>query len=421
MKKIRALFSTPLLSAALLATTAGSFDSNANTNLINGELSRIEINRNITKTLNSAKFDEADQWISYQVEMEPNNGMPCCFQGEHHQGCRLDKRRNSWVTTNEVYEDSKTLNIYFKWNDNQPGDLFLAGSECAVNAGGNKIFELSTVSQKQSIEFLQRYIEPNTIASKQFGNKALAAIAMHQGVFAHDVLDKLANRSDDKLSRQAIFWLGEARNKAGYISLVNIVDDQKRTLKSRKKAVFALSQNSYPKSKQKLVQLATKENNEKIQGQAIFWLADSKHPETIDVIDTVLNSDASQYVKNKAIFSLSELDSDDSWRRLVEIAKYAPLLQLRKKAVFWLSQNHQRKAKPILLDIIKGNNPESVKIEAVFAVSQLTEPEATDGLLEIMTDTKNRHLRRKAIFWLGQSSDPRALAALEDIFTASIN
>lgn len=395
--------------------------ANASSNLVNGQVSRIEIKQSISKTLDASNLNNTEQWISYQVDMEPDNGMPCCFQGDNHKSCSLEKRSNSWGTTHGNQEKSKVLNLYFKWQDNQPTELFFAGSECPVDAGGSKVLEITSVSQQQSIDFLKQFVEPNTNSKYRKNSKALAGIAMHRGERAHKLLDELANRSDDKISRKAIFWLGEARNKAGYHSLVEILDDKNRNINTRAKAIFALSQNSFPDSKQKLVELATTSENAKIQSKAIFWLADSKHPETINVIDKVLKSDVSSSVKKKAIFGLSELNTDESWRRLVNIAKNEEYPQIREKAIFWLSQNHQRNAKPILLDIIYGRNPQSVKIKTVFALSQLSEQDATDGLLEVMKNSENRKVRRKAIFWLGQSTDPRALTALEEILTASID
>lgn len=414
------IFKTALCMALMALASLQSY-ANAASNLINGQPSSVEIKRSISKTLNAANLENADQWVSYQVDMEPENGMPCCFQGDNHEGCALDKRSNSWGTSHGNDEDSKVLNLYFKWKDNHPTELFFAGSECAVDAGGSKVLNLTKVSQQQSLDFLKQFVDPNTGSKKLKNKKALAGIALHRGELAHKLLVQLANRSDDKLSRQAVFWLGEARNKAGYESLVDILEDKNRNVNTRAKAVFALSQNSYPDAKRKLVELAMNSKDTKIQSKAIFWLADSKHPETINVIDKVLKSEVSYSVKKKAVFGLSELNTDKSWQRLIEIAKNDEYPRVREKAIFWLSQNHQRNAKPILLDIIYGRNPQSIKIKTVFAMSQLAEPDATDGLLEVMKNAENNKVRRKAIFWLGQSNDPRALTALEDILTASID
>jgi hypothetical protein len=163
--------------------------------------------------------------------------------------------------------------------------LFFAGSECAINADGEQVFEVSNVNQKQSLHFLSAYLKPATDrsdingsntsdlnvsrSSRHLTRKALAGIAMHKVDKAHEVLEQLANRTDDKLARQSI-----------------------------------------------------------------FWLADLKHPKASSVIDSVLKSEASDYVKKKAIFGLFELNTDDSWLRLVNIAKSQDYPTIRKEAIF---------------------------------------------------------------------------------------
>ena len=395
---------------------------NATSNLLNGEVKPITVKNSILKTIdkNESKLD--GQWISYQVEMEPSNGMPCCFRGSDQIGCNLEKRSNVWGTHHNE-EDSKVLHLYFKWQDNQPSDIFYAGSECPVDASDNKVFSLTGISQKQSVQFLSKYINSANAdkVQKRAARRALSGVAMHKGKFAHNYLDKLANQSDDKISREAIFWLGEARNKAGYESLVDILDDDDRSIKVREKAVFALSENQYKKSAEKLVELALAAKEPKIQAKAIFWLADSNHPKTIEVVDEILSSDAGERVKKKAVFALSELDTDKSWQKLVQIAKRKDNSEVRRQAIFWLSQNENRDAKSVLLSIINDANQESIKVKAVFGLSQLNEKDATDGLLEVLKSADSRRVRKKALFWLGQSDDPRALKALEDILTASID
>ncbi|MBV1910625.1 MAG: HEAT repeat domain-containing protein, partial [Kangiellaceae bacterium] len=367
-----------------------------------------------------------DNWLTYRIAMEPKNGMPCCFQGRNQVECSLSKRRNSWGTTSELSEDSKTLDIFFRLQDGKPQDLFFAGSECPVNAESKKVFTLANVSQEKSIRFLTELVKDELDSDgKELahtkGNKALAGLALHQGDRAHESLVEFANSKHKKLARKAVFWLGEARNKAGYSSLVKILDDSHLDNKLKEHAVFSLSQNSEPRAMVKLIELAKSAGSDKIRSKAIFWLAEKRHTEVLTVIDDILASDESEFLKKKAVFALSEFGTDESWQKLVAVATEKNNSKSREQAIFWLSQTRDRNAKPILLSIIDGANPESIKIKTVFALSQLKEPDATDGLIYVMKKSQSRQLKKKAMFWLGQSNSPRALEVLEQVLTASVD
>ncbi|TQV89360.1 HEAT repeat domain-containing protein [Aliikangiella coralliicola] len=391
------------------------------THLSNGEIRKVNAEKSIEKTI-EAQDIKGDTWFTYQVEMEPNNGMPCCYRGDEQRGCSLERRANSWGSTHDHYEDSKVLNIYFRWKNNKPTELFYAGSECAVDAGGKVVYQLDGVDAKQSVRFLSSYVDDtNKKVKRRFVDKVVAGIALHKGDIAHRQLDQFSRSDKRKLSHNAIFWLGEARNTAGYESLVKILEDDERSVKSRSKAIFALSLNSDERAVDRLVEYAKNNSNKKIQGEAIFWLSQSFKSEALEVIRDIFSSDASNHVKKKAVFALSQIDTDASWEQLVQLAKGDANPRVRKEAIFWLSQNHKREAKSVLLEIIRGDSSRSIKEKAVFAISQLSGKEAISGLIEVIKTANNKSIKKKALFWLGQSDDPEALALIEEILTASVD
>ncbi len=412
-----------ILNSLLITLLIIPFAIKANASLINAKTNQVVVKRDIVSTINSANLKEKSNWISYQVEMEPQNGMPCCFEGNNAIGCSLSERRNSWGMNQDREEDSKILTIYFNWIDNKPSELFLSGSECGVDAGGKVVTLLSKVSQQQSIHFLQRYLTVRDNKShRQVSNKVLTAIALHKGGLAQNTLEKLANSADGKINHQAIFWLGEARNRDGYKALVKIIDNTDRKISTRKKVVFALSQNSFEKAKVKLKQLALKTGQDRIQAEAIFWLAQSQDNHAANVIEKVLTSDASRFVMKKAVFALHEIKGPESWDKLVSLAKDNANQDIRKEAIFWLSQRHDKDASSVLLQIIRQeSSSRSIKDKTVFAISQLKEPYATNTLIQLIKGSDGRFVKKKALFWLGQSNQPEAMEVLEDILTASIN
>lgn len=407
-----------LIKTSVFAISLASLSAVAVENLTNAQLSSLEVRKNINSTLKRSN----DTWVTYQVEMEANNGMPCCYQGKDSLGCRLDKRVNSWGSHRKDESDSKVLDIYFKWQNQQASELFYAGSECPVNAAGQKVVSIKDVSQKQSIQFLEQYLSPYGKAeNKRISSKALAGIALHRGDYAQKKLEEFSSSDNSRLSKNAIFWLGEARNKAGYDVLVDILDDSGRSSKIKEKAVFALTQSDYPKAMDKVVELAKDNDNERVQEKAVFWLGQTEHPQAAEIIESIFTSNASHRVKEKAVFALSELNTDSSWKRLVKLAQSDEYPGIREKAIFWVSQNNKRDAHRVLMDIIDGPNPESVKVKAVFGLSQLSNELATSSLIQVMKTAESKRVRKKALFWLGQSDDPKALEAIESVLTAAIN
>ncbi len=374
----------------------------------------------LSTTLKS-QAGSADQWFTYQVAMEPGNGMPCCFANNKNwgndakRGCSLENNHSSWGN-GHLDDDSSTLDIYFQWDDGKPTKLFFAGSECPVDAAGHTVVDVKGVSQRSSLEFLSEALQTND--GRRGSSRLIGAIAMHEGDYAQQKMEQLSNNASEDTRHKAIFWLGQARGKAGFEALVDIVDDNNKAMDDRTKAIFGLSENSFEQAPNKLLQLAKSSREEQIQNKAIFWLAQSNNPQVINVIKDVLASSTSIEVKEKAVFSLSQLRSIEGWEMLVDLARTSEQGEVREKAIFWLSQGSKRgkrDAAPILLEILDGANPQSIKEKVVFALSQLPREQATTALVDVMKSSQSKAIKKKALFWLGQSNDPRAMEVIEQI------
>lgn len=371
---------------------------------------------------------DTNQWFSYQVKMEANNGMPCCFYNQDHQGksmrgCSLVERTNSWGSLHtDVRVDSNTLDIYFKSNKGKVEELFVAGSECPVNKNGLSVTSFSNVSQQQSVRFLARLTNSKNGSmgiAKKISSQALAAIAYHHGDYAHQQLVRMTQKEEPSIVQNAIFWLGQARNEAGLKSLNNILNSSEFELQDKKRAVFALSVNKSQGAKEELVALAKQPTVEAIRAEAIFWVAQNNLPQALEVIDHALETNNSRALHDKAVFSLSQLKSDEAWEKLTLIANQHSNLAVQKQAVFWLSQNKSRDAAEPLIKIALGYSPMPVREHAVFALSQLTQGNATRSLVKVLQSANERKIKKKAIFWLGQSKDEEALELIESIILAS--
>ncbi|MBL4672241.1 MAG: HEAT repeat domain-containing protein [Arenicella sp.] len=391
--------------------------AHATSKVMNGEQKLIEFHQSIAKTIDAVATNNG-QWFSYQVAMEPNNGMPCCLISDTESSCSLDNRVNSQSYSMRQSDNSKRLNIYFKINDGTPSDLFLAGKNCNVKVGGNTVYKIDNVAQKPSISFLNELIEGDT-QNTQISYSALAAIALHQGSDAHTVLESFANSETKELKHDSIFWLGQARNNAGYESLLTIVDDDTKDNKVRGQAVFALSVNSHENASKKLVQLAKHSANEAIQTKSVFWLAQNHKSKAINVIDYILLNSDNNAVRKKTVLALAQIRSKVSWQRLVGLAQTAADIEVQREAIFWLSQNEDENPRSILVALAKSKSPASVKKKAVFALSQLKPSQSTPALSELIETATEASIKKEAFFWLGQSDDPKALDYLERVLTSN--
>ncbi|WP_353410054.1 HEAT repeat domain-containing protein [Arenicella sp. 4NH20-0111] len=377
---------------------------------------QLSIKQRVVKTENSIS-DIGAQWFKYQVRMEPNNGMPCCLITNDQPVCTLEDRTNSWSSTLGELGDSKTLDIYFQVDKGRPVDLFFAGGECEVNVGRSKVVTLAGVSSQQSLMYLDNMTERGSELNG-LEHSALAAIALHQGHEAHALLNRYAEGNNEKRKYQAIFWLGEARNAAGYDSLLRYIEtDQER--KTVAKAVFALSLNSDQRSPIKLEQLAKFGRSDQIQSEAIFWLAQHYPSMAMSAINHIIDNNQSELVRGKAVLSLAQIGSDESWAKLTGLAKNAFNQETQKEAIFWLSQNHRRNPVPTLMEIVGSNSPEAVKKKAVFSISQVRPSVSTTALRDLIDGPFTASVKKEALFWLGQSEDPLALDFLEGILTAT--
>lgn len=411
-------FGKILLKVFCLLLLLNTIYSNAADNLIQSDLQSIEVVGTIAETINKMSNAEG-RWFTYQVQMEPNNGMPCCLISNSESICSLDKRSNSWSISTNRHENSKLLNIYFKMANQVPTDLFLAGSECKIEVDDNIVTGFGNVTEQQSLIFLKPFVHGNNDKHRggSIADKVLAAIALHKGVVAHELLEEFVSGDNIKLRHKSVFWLGEARNKNGYDSLLGIVDDTSNNTKTLIQAIFALSVNSYDKSSDKLVELAKTNRNTKIQGEAVFWLAQNHKDKAAAVIDYLLLNSGDIEVKKKTVFSLAQIKTKQSWNQLIRLAQNNADRTVQEEAIFWLSQDEHNDPVSVLMTLATSNESQSIQKKAVFALSQLRPDKSIPALMGLMMSSSSKLVKKEALFWLGQSHDPKALDYLESVLT----
>jgi len=375
-------------------------------------LAEVPMVESIQVTLDALSLNEPS-WVTYQVDIAPNSGTPCCFDGgDKVASCSLDKASSNNIGVNMNPLVSKKLNIYFTWGAGDSLDFFYVGDRCPVKTKGHKLIRLSGVSQTSSIDFLSQYLSAE---DHQVVKDSLRGIALHKSERANSILSVIAGRDDSDIAKDAIFWLGATRNKFGYDYLQKIFRQQSRSNDILEQAVFALSQNNYAQASATLASMAKYHTNETVQAASLFWLSQNKLAGAEKIILHVIDGDFSDNLHHKALFALTQLNTGSSWKALVSIAKHHTNQQMREEAIFWLSQVGHDDAKAHLLAIINSDDALVFKDKAVFALSQLPAPHATQALVAVISSSTDKRVKKKALFWLGQSNDDSALDMIAKI------
>ena len=377
----------------------------------------VNLNGNVEATLK--KHVGKDGWAFYEVDMEPNNGMPCCYQKSGKQGCDLSKRKNYWGATHDSKsDDSDTLRVFYQWDGKAVSDLFIAGSECPVAVGNSVLTEIAQVSSKQSAQFLNQLV--NNARRDRINSSALAALANHKGSDAQNALQKLTRSNNQETRENAIFWMGQARNAAGFEFLDELLSDSSVDGNSKERAIFALSVNSDKRADQKLLSIAEKHGNQELRGKALFWLAQDSNKEALPLIKKILKQKNNEDLIDKTVFSLAEFKSQEARDLLKDIALQHQSSYVRSKAIFWLSQDRDEEAYDVLMKIVQEENTSrEIKESTVFAISQLNDKLAAKGLIELIQNSNDRTIKKKAIFWLGQMDSDEATSYIESLLVAA--
>lgn len=91
-----------------------------------------------------------------------------------------------------------------------------------------------------------------------------------------------------KTRKRAVFWLSQEAAEAATAGLEEIVDDDDEDRDVRKTAVFALSQRPADEGVPALIRVAKSSSDPAIRRQALFWLGQSEDPRAIALFEEIL-------------------------------------------------------------------------------------------------------------------------------------
>jgi hypothetical protein len=292
-----------------------------------------------------------DGWSSWEVEAVDDAPAWCCWSsgGEERNGswasCKLDSDSGSFGSRDDATTD--TMKIYARTTDGKVDRLRALSATCPAQAA-TPIRDLGAVAQDDSVRWLidlAKQVNDGTMKRHRVGDNVLAALAIHRGNLARDVLAGMARSDARKETRkQAVFWLAQARGNEGADITSSIMFNDKDA-DVREHAAFALGQSKSPRVAADLIKLGNTDQTGNVRAQAWFWLAQTGAPEAEKAIIAALKKDSDDDVRERAIFALSQLPDERSTRALIAAAEDQSLSrEQRKRAVFWLAQSESDSA-----------------------------------------------------------------------------
>jgi hypothetical protein len=294
----------------------------------------------------------APAWVGYAEPIVPR---------ERQTGCWLENRAapQSVVVTGShtvKLEGPTGLVVLVRVENHQIDRIQTVTPECDIDAGGLPFIWLTDVSAPESIRFLESIARNDEKQNndERVADAALAAIALHANGAADAVLKEFAaGNQPEKVRRQAIFWLGNARARQGF-EIVSRIAREDASDAIREHAVFALSLSKEAEAPRTLAAIAHNDSSPRVRGQALFWLAQKAGQKLAEsTIGEAIANDPETEVKKKAVFALTQMPNGGGVPMLIQVARTNRNPEVRKQAVFWLGQSKDPRALGFIEDVLK--------------------------------------------------------------------
>ena len=298
---------------------------------------------------------EAPEWVGYSVDEIAGERGVCCDNNWNDGNCgtcRLEKENGGTVSSSHAegsikLEGARRLVVLYRLEAKQVVKIRVASEDCVMDAGGLPFVWLTGVKAQESVALLATYVRSPYFeehGERKIGNGALTAIALHADASAGRAVESFtAPEQREALRRQAAFWLGAARGKAGLTALQRMAKTDPNS-DVRAHVAFALSVSHEAGAIDEMIRMAHDDTSSHVRGQALFWLAQKAGKKAVGTITGAIESDPDTEVKKKAVFALSQLPKDEGVPKLIEVAQTNRNPAVRKQAMFWLGQSNDPRA-----------------------------------------------------------------------------
>ena len=298
---------------------------------------------------------EKAKWVGYHVDQVAGDRGVCCnndWNGGNCGTCRLEKENGGMNSTthtdgNVKLEGARQLVVLYRLEAKQVVKIRVASEDCTLDVGGLPFVWLTGVKATESVALLATYVRGSDFeghGDRGIGNGALTAIALHADASADRALESFVKPEQrEALRRQAAFWMGAARGKAGLTALQRMAKTDPSS-DVRAHVAFALSLSHEVGALDEMIRMAHDDTSSHVRGQALFWLAHKAGDKAVGTITGAIENDPDTDVKKKAVFALSQLPKDEGVPKLIAVAQNNRNPAVRKQAMFWLGQSNDPRA-----------------------------------------------------------------------------
>jgi HEAT repeat protein len=298
---------------------------------------------------------EKPEWVGYEVEEIAGERGVCCDNNWNDGNCgtcRLERENGGATSTthadaNVKLEGARQLVVLYRLEARQAAKIRVASEDCTLDAGGLPFVWLTGVKAPESVALLANYVRGSNSedhGDHGIGHGALTAIALHADASADRALESFVTPEQrEGLRRQAAFWMGAARGKAGLAALQRMAKTDPSS-DVRAHVAFALSVSHEAGALDEMIRMAHDDSSSHVRGQALFWLAQKAGKKAVSTITGAIENDPDTEVKKKAVFALSQLPKDEGVPKLIEVAQTNRNPAVRKQAMFWLGQSNDPRA-----------------------------------------------------------------------------
>ena len=298
---------------------------------------------------------EKAEWVGYHVDQIAGERGVCCNNNWNDGNCGTCRLEREGGATNSathtdgkiILEGSRQLVVLYRLEAMKVVKIRVASDDCVLDAGGLPFVWLTGVRATESVALLAAYLRGSDFeehGDHGIGHGALTAIALHADSSADRALESFVTPEQrEGLRRQAAFWMGAARGKAGLTALQHMAKTDPSS-DVRAHVAFALSVSHEAGALDEMIRMAHDDTSSHVRGQALFWLAQKAGKKAVGTITGAIDNDPDTDVKKKAVFALSQLPKDEGVPKLIEVAQTNRNPAVRKQAMFWLGQSNDPRA-----------------------------------------------------------------------------
>jgi len=213
-------------------------------------------------------------WIGFAFTTAKPMSITCC--GDNISIHRDDR--------GEIHPaGSSAVVLFARYDAGQVVKIRLYSPDCALDAGGQTVRWVESVSPVESLQFLRRVV---TNGDSRARNGALLALSLHANA-TDTLIDFARNSADAHVRGQALFWLAQSAGEKAAATLRHAVDnDPDQSV--RAKAVFGISQLPDDESIPLLIDLLKHNRSREVRKKAAFWLGQKKDPRALAAIEEIL-------------------------------------------------------------------------------------------------------------------------------------